>query len=304
MVGACASISPVAALFVIRYYIRVRIDNISYSCFFTLSLAAHLALVPFLWRRPFAVNPVFEPISVSFMPAAKPVEPKKTLTAPPQSVRRQRAPAQAKQVKRAPVVKKMPVRPQPQPAIRELPLPPQLAARSEPPPVVPERPALLEAPPQYDQANINTGPLQGDASIFRKDSSAKPVGKQQLLPGMRDLALYNRPIPLNTQDPILAPFTKKIEAWIEARWEYPDLAKQYGLQGKVTVEFTVLQSGHIDLLSVVRSSGSSLLDDEAVRAIKAAAPFPPIPRSIAATRLRIIAGFTYLNNRVAFTNNP
>jgi outer membrane biosynthesis protein TonB len=47
-----------------------------------------------------------------------------------------------------------------------------------------------------------------------------------------------------------------------------------------------------------------LLDDEAVRAIKVAAPFPPIPRSITANRLRIIAGFTYVNNRLAFTNNP
>jgi protein TonB len=99
---------------------------------------------------------------------------------------------------------------------------------------------------------------------------------------------------------VLAPFTKIIERWIEAEWEYPELAKYHGLQGKVTVEFTVLQSGQVDLLSVVRSSGSNLLDEEAVRAIKAAAPFPPIPRSIAANRLRIIAGFTYLNNRAAF----
>jgi protein TonB len=277
----------------------VRFENISYPCFL-LSLAVHLALVPLLWRKPFAASPPFEPISVSFLPGSIPIDREKTLTAPPLPSRRQREPAPAKRLKRAPVVTKKSVPPVPQPEFLDLPLPPQLAARTEQPPETQERSAIVEDRPRNDQASIK----QGETSIFQKDSSAKPAGKPQLLPGFRDLASYNRPIPLNTQDPILAPFTKKIESWIEAQWQYPDLAKHYGLQGKVTVEFTVLQDGHIDLLSVVRSSGSNLLDDEAVRAIKAAAPFPPIPRSIAANRLRIIAGFTYLNNRVAFTNNP
>lgn len=303
MVNVPLPISSVAAVSLIRYYIPVRFENISYPCFL-LSLTVHLALVPVLWRKPFAANPAFEPIAVSFLPAAKPIEQEKTLTARPLPSRRQRQPAQAKQLKRAPVVEKKPVPPSPQPDIRDLPLPPQLAARTEPPPVIQERPAIVEARPRNDQASVKRGPAQGEASIFRKDSSAKPAGREQLLPGIRDLMSYNRPIPLNTQDPILSPYTKKIESWIEAQWEYPDLAKHYGLQGKVTVEFTVLQNGHIDLLSVARSSGSNLLDDEAVRAIKAAAPFPPIPRSIAANRLRIIAGFTYLNNHIAFTNNP
>ena len=303
MVNVPTPIFSVAGVALIRYYIPVRFENISYLCFF-LSLTVHLALVPLLWRKPFTANPAFEPIAVSFLPAAKPIEQEKTLTAPPLPSRRQRQPAQAKRLKGAPVVEKKPVAPWPQPEIRDLTLPPQLAARTDPTPVMQERPAIAEARPGADQASVKPGPAQEEASIYRKDSSAKPAGREQLLPGIRDLTSYNRPIPLNTQDPILAPFTKKIESWIEAQWEYPDLAKHYGLQGKVTVEFTVLQNGHIDLLSVVRSSGSNLLDDEAVRAIKAAAPFPPIPRSIAANRLRIIAGFTYLNNHLAFTNNP
>lgn len=297
-------IYSVAAVTLFRYYSPVRIENLSYPCFFTLSLAVHLAIVPLLWRKPFAANSAFEPISVSFLPVSKPVEREKTLAAPPLPSHRQREAAKVKPLKRAPRVEKNPAPAQPQLEIRDRPLPPQLASRSEPTLVTQEPPPVAEAGPRNDQASAKRGPVQGEASIFQKDSTAKPVGKEQLLPGLRNLTSYNHPIPLNTQDPVLAPFTKIIERWIEARWEYPDLAKYYGLQGKVTVEFTVLQSGHIDLLSVVRSSGSNLLDEEAVRAIKAAAPFPPIPRSIAANRLRIIAGFTYLNNRLAFTNNP
>jgi protein TonB len=294
----------VAAVPLIRYYNFVRVDNISYAGFFLLSLALHLALLPLAWRRPSAANSLFEPISVSFLPAAKPAQPERSVIAPPLPSHRQRAPAKAKQIKSPPVVQKNPASAQPQLEIRDLPLPPQLASRADPTLGAPERPAVAEARPQNNQTAAKRGPAQGEASIFQKDSTAKAAGKEQLFPGLRDLTSYNRPIPLDTQDPVLAPFTKVIERWIESRWEYPDLAKHYGQQGRVTVEFTVLQNGEIDLLSVVRSSGYNLLDEEAVRAIKAAAPFPPIPRSIAANRLRIIAGFTYVNNRIVFTNNP
>ena len=294
----------VAAVSLIRYYNFVRVDNISYAGFFLLSLALHVALFALAWRKPSAANPLVEPISVSFLPAAKPAQREKITTAPPLPSRPQRAPAKAKQLKRAPVTEKIPASTQPQLDIRDLPLPPQLASRADPTPGAQEHPAVAPARRQNNQTTAKRGPAQGEASIFQKDRAAITTGKEQLLPGLRDLTSYNRPIPLNTRDPVLAPFTKIIERWIEARWEYPDLAKHYGQQGKVTVEFTVLQSGEIDLLSVVHSSGYNLLDEEAVRAIKAAAPFPPIPRSIAANRLRIIAGFTYVNNRIAFTNNP
>jgi periplasmic protein TonB len=299
----------------------VRLERIPLPFFFALSLAIHLALAPLIWRKPFSSNTNFEPISVSFLPAAKPTETEKSITAPPLPSRRQRAPKTVKRLKRSSVPdkkiasvpekkftaapeKKITPAARPQPEIRDLPLPPQLAARTEPPPVAQERPPNIKTQPRRAPASVAPAPAEGEASIFRKDNAPKAVGKEQLLPGLRDLALYNKPIPLNTQDPILAPFTKIIESWIESQWVYPDLAKHYGLHGKVTVEFTVLQNGGIDLLAVVRSSGSNLLDEEAVRAIKAAAPFPPIPRSIAANRLRIIAGFTYLNNRVAFTKSP
>jgi len=247
-------IRSVAHNTLIGYYIAVQFEKISYPCFFTLSLAAHLALVPLLWRKPFMAAPAFDPISVSFLPAPKPVEREKTITAPPLSPRRLRQSARAQQLKRAPVLARKPPPARPQPEIRDLPLPPQLAARTEPAPVTQERPPAAEARPGKGQPSVSRVPNQGEVSVLRKDYAEKPVGREQLLPGIRDLTSYGRPIPLNTRDPILAPFTKKIESWIEAQWEYPDLAKQFGLQGKVTVEFTVLQNGHIDLLSVVDAS--------------------------------------------------
>jgi protein TonB len=160
------------------------------------------------------------------------------------------------------------------------------------------RPLTVEAPPEINQTSAPRGPEQGEASIFKNDAVEKPFTKADLLPGRRDLITNHRAIPLNTSDVRYAPYTQTVKQWIESRWEYPDLAKHYGLQGRVVVEFTILQNGHIELLSLVRSSGSKLLDEEAVRAIKAAVPFKPFPRSIQESSLRIIAGFVYSDQRL------
>ncbi len=163
-------------------------------------------------------------------------------------------------------------------------------------------PGSLEPQPQIDQASATRGPAPDEAAIFRNDALEKPVTKGDLLPGRRDLIGNPRAIPLNTADVRYASYTQTVKQWIESRWEYPDLAKQYGLQGRVVVEFTILQNGHIEFLTLVRSSGSKLLDEEAVRAIKAAVPFRPFPRSIQESSLRIIAGFIYSDQRLRVTD--
>jgi protein TonB len=76
------------------------------------------------------------------------------------------------------------------------------------------------------------------------------------------------------------------------------LALQYGLQGRVIIEFTILFDGRIESVRLVRSSGSILLDEEALRAVRAAAPFPPIPQWIEPKPLLISAGMEYHDGRL------
>jgi len=162
-------------------------------------------------------------------------------------------------------------------------------------------PKAAEAPP-VRQASATSAPAQSEAAIFEDRLREKPVTKDNLLPGTRELVANSRAIPLNTSDVRYAPYTQTVKQWIEARWEYPDLAKHYRLQGRVVVEFTILKNGQIELLALVRSSGSKLLDEEALRAIKAAVPFKPFPRSIRESSLRIIAGFIYSDQRLRMTD--
>ena len=113
-------------------------------------------------------------------------------------------------------------------------------------------------------------------------------------------ARSDAPVSLNTRDPVYVTYFSKIKQLIESQWEYPELALRYGLQGRLALEFTIGGNGRLDQLRLIRSSGSQLLDEEALRAIKAAAPFPPIPSWIKPNPLSISASMEYHDNRLNY----
>ncbi len=82
------------------------------------------------------------------------------------------------------------------------------------------------------------------------------------------------PPPLSPPAPAVAPKQAKIDAPPKPkkaiRPEYPRGARQRGEQGDVVVEIRVSESGAVDSVSVVGSSGFAELDDAAVRAAKKA----------------------------------
>ena len=126
---------------------------------------------------------------------------------------------------------------------------------------------------------------------------------KELLPGATwssSSARNDAPVSLNTRDPVFVTYFTKIKQLIESHWEYPELALRYGLQGRLSLEFTIGGNGQLDQLRLIRSSGSQLLDEEAMRAIKAAAPFPPIPPWIKPNPLPISASMEYHDNRLNY----
>jgi periplasmic protein TonB len=65
-----------------------------------------------------------------------------------------------------------------------------------------------------------------------------------------------------------------LEAWLASHRIYPEEARRRGEQGTVTLRFTVQPSGRVVDVSVVRSSGSQLLDKAAEAMLRGAA-VPP-----------------------------
>ena len=117
---------------------------------------------------------------------------------------------------------------------------------------------------------------------------------------LHDTGPEDSSISLNTTDPKYVTYVGKIKQSIETEWQYPEIALRYGLQGKLALEFTIASNGQLQALRLLRSSGSSLLDEEALRAIKAAAPFPPIPPWIRPNPLRISATMEYRDSRLDY----
>jgi periplasmic protein TonB len=113
-------------------------------------------------------------------------------------------------------------------------------------------------------------------------------------------ARASAPISLNTKDPVYVTYFNKIKQLIESQWEYPELALRYGLQGRLSLEFMIGSNGELEQLRLIRSSGSQVLDEEALRAIKASAPYPPIPPWIKPNPLLISATMEYHDNRLDY----
>jgi protein TonB len=107
-------------------------------------------------------------------------------------------------------------------------------------------------------------------------------------------------IRLDSREPKYVSYLSTVKQAIELVWEYPDLALRQGIQGNLVLRFTILGDGTLEKTSLIRSSGFSVLDREAVRAIQAAAPFQRLPPWIEKKRLDIIANFEYLDNRLQY----
>lgn len=58
---------------------------------------------------------------------------------------------------------------------------------------------------------------------------------------------------------------------------YPDFARRSGQQGTAAVVFTVREDGEVGSLEILKSSGVTVLDVEALRNVRESAPFGPVP---------------------------
>ena len=66
-------------------------------------------------------------------------------------------------------------------------------------------------------------------------------------------------------------FTK----WVFSQIKYPEEAKEEQIQGRVTLQFTIAKDGNVKDVTVAKSSGSKILDDEAVRVVSMSPQWEP-----------------------------
>jgi len=88
-------------------------------------------------------------------------------------------------------------------------------------------------------------------------------------------------------------YFKMIRAAVENLWTYPEEAVIQGFSGRAIIQFTLNQTGQLENVRLIKSSGYKSLDDEARMAVKSAAPYKPFPATLDKKRLHIVATFVY-----------
>jgi protein TonB len=186
-----------------------------------------------------------------------------------------------------------PVPPPPSPQERIVPAPrPLPAPRTGPVPApkrfgdAPDVAVPRTAPGQPGQGKSDgTGMGTGDRS--RLGSTDRGNGPLPFLSqaDIDDLARKGMPaktkgddsVTLDTDEFKFISYNRWLKAQVEGVLKYPELAALSKIQGTLYIEFDILKDGSLGNLELLKSSGYKILDDEALRAIRRAAPFQPLP---------------------------
>ncbi|MGH7348697.1 MAG: energy transducer TonB, partial [Candidatus Rokuibacteriota bacterium] len=137
-------------------------------------------------------------------------------------------------------------------------------------------------------------PAQSQVAVARPPDSMRrpPEGGGGLLGGGRG-GVEGEPIPLDTQEPKYQDYFNQVRDRIKAKWVYPRPAGERGIEGQLLIEFHIAKDGRLSYIVLKDSSGTPILDDAAMTAVKLAQPFPPVPDDIAKSTLAINGQFRY-----------
>ena len=102
----------------------------------------------------------------------------------------------------------------------------------------------------------------------------KPIQEQTSSEGL----IEQKPTNLNPQ--VINDYTAKLRAHIESFKRYPRMAQIRGWEGQVLIQAEINQNGLLVKSSVVRSSGRSILDKEALAIMQRSIPFPLPPKDL------------------------
>lgn len=137
-------------------------------------------------------------------------------------------------------------------------------------------------------------PAPKDMPTLPPTPNVTPIGKRNI---QRDLAMARLAAEIHLQSERYAKRPKRkfvsastkeyvyaayLRAWVDrveriGNLNYPDEARRRRLSGQLVVSIAIRRDGSIEQAKIIRSSGHPLLDDAALRIVRLAEPFEPIP---------------------------
>lgn len=88
-------------------------------------------------------------------------------------------------------------------------------------------------------------------------------------------------------------YLQRLKEKIERVWQYPPQAAERGIFGDLYIKFSIDKKGKLISIELVRTSGYRMLDDAAIKALKDAQPFWPLPEDWQKESLTITGHFIY-----------
>jgi len=88
-------------------------------------------------------------------------------------------------------------------------------------------------------------------------------------------------------------YMQRLREKIEGIWKYPAEAAERKLNGELYIRFTIKKDGGLGAVELVHTSGYKILDDAAIRALRDADPYWPLPDSWNEDSLTITGHFVY-----------
>ncbi len=89
-------------------------------------------------------------------------------------------------------------------------------------------------------------------------------------------------------------YMRMLKEKIESTWHYPKEAARLGLSGDLYIKFTIKKDGKLGDVELIRTSGYKDLDDAAIKALKDAQPYWPLPADWGKDDLEIKGYFIYI----------
>ena len=146
----------------------------------------------------------------------------------------------------------------------------------ETPPPPPSAPAI---PVFSDQIDIVDDEIQVDDNLFMnlEDDSSMGVEIMDYVENVEEEVVEEEAIPfqlVEEKPSFMGGDANTFSKWVNERLVYPEIAKENGVSGRVTLQFTVETDGRVTNVKVLRGVDASL-DKEAVRVVSMSPKWTP-----------------------------
>ncbi len=182
--------------------------------------------------------------------------------------------------------------------------------RVEPDRKTAQQPSKTQPPRAGQTGALEKQAVAPEVSSKKEDFTDKGTSKKQDISGSRSFDKFdkdviaklaqkdreNKPdssITFSTKEYQYQGYMQRLKEKIEGIWKYPADAAAKGIYGDLYIRFTIKKDGRLGAVDLIRTSGYKSLDDAAIRALRDAEPYWPLPDEWGRDGLTITGHFVY-----------